>query len=59
MSNQEKLRQNASRMGRVTSWGDTSVTFKVQRGTLAAGGSYWAFVIDDNDPVRATQPIQL
>lgn len=42
----------------VTAWSDTSVTFKVQRGTLAPG-SYYVYVIDDTDQVRATKPIQL
>jgi len=42
----------------VTEWSDTRVRFELQRGTLAPG-SYWVFVIDEENAVRAAEPIHL
>jgi hypothetical protein len=42
----------------VTSWTDTAVSFVPQKGTLPAGDA-WAFVIGEDDQVKASQAITL
>jgi hypothetical protein len=42
----------------VTSWSDTEVSFVPRKGTLPAGQA-WAFVIGEDDQVKASQAITL